>query len=366
MTKKPTIRPRTSLTSPSNSNGPTPFVFSQTSYSMPEAVESKSANSESTFFVKWGSDNAYPKFIYDLYETTSQFNALVNNLHDYVLGESLSFSRAFPKGDDLNELVDKCVLDLILFNMCAVQRLRNPLGELAGLAYVDIIKLRIGVQDGEPTAYWSDNWSSYTKKYVTVPIDSPESDSDIVIFKARSKSIYPAPLYSGALKSIVILNSVDNYHLNNIKNGFAGSFLMNFNNGVPSKEDQSSIEKKIQDKWCGDKNAGKFILSFNDTQDNAATIEKVPEDSLDTKFETLYSTCKENLLMAFRCPSQLVGITESANAFNNIEYEQSFLLYSRTAVQPMQSQVRGFFEKVTGIQGFLTIEPFQIKFNTEQ
>lgn len=338
------------------------FVFNQTSYSMPEALESKSSNSDEDYFVKWGSDNAYPKFIFNLYETTSQFSALVNNLHDYILGESIQFAHKFPKGDNLDELAYKCTLDLVLFNMCAVQRLRNPFGELVGLAYLDVMKVRQGKVNGVPAIYWSDNWTNYTKKFVTLPLNDPTADSDVVIFKALTKSVYPTPLYSGALKSIVILNSVDNYHLNNIKNGFAGSFLMNFNNGVPSKEDQQSIEKKIQDKWCGDQNAGKFIISFNDSKDNTATIEKVPEDSLDTKFENLYKTCKENLLMSFRCPSQLVGITESANAFNNIEYEQAFKLYSRTCVQPLQANLVSFLSEAAETPNFAQIERFKIDF----
>lgn len=338
------------------------FVFNQTSYVMPEAIEQKSSNSEDNYFVKWGSDNAYPKFIYTLFETTSQFNALVNNLYDYILGEKLIFAKTYQFGDDLKEVVRKCTLDLVLFNMCAVQRLRNPIGELQGIAYIDVMKIRQGKVAGVPSIYWSDNWTNFTKKYITLPINDPSASSDVVIFKALSKTVYPTPLYSGALKSIVVLNSVDNYHLNNVKNGFSGSFLMNFNNGVPSKEDQQIIEKKIQDKWCGDKNAGKFIISFNDSKENTATIEKVPEDALDTKFENLYNTCKNNLLMSFRCPSQLVGMTESANAFNNIEYEQAYKLYARTSVMPLQTELVSFMEAVTDTPNFLTIEPFKIDF----
>lgn len=341
------------------------LFFEQTNYEIPEPVEIRSSNSEDNYFIKWGKDNNFPKFIYDLYETTSQFSALINNLHDYILGEKLNIKQQYEKGDPVNEVIDKCVLDLCLFDICAVQRLRNPLGELVGIAYVDVIKLRLGKEDGKNVGYYSQNWTAYTKKYVTLPIDDPDADSDIVIFKTSSKTIYPAPLYSGALKSIITLNSVDTYHLNNIKNGFSANYLINFNNGVPTKEEQKKVETKVHDKWAGEHNVGKFILSFNDNKDNAATIVKVPEDNLDKKFETLYATCKENLLMAFRCPSQLVGSTLSANAFNNIEYQQAFQLYNRTAVLPMQKDIIRFFNKLTGIDNYLSIEPFKINFDLQ-
>lgn len=342
------------------------LVFEQTTYEMPQPLESKSTNSDEDYFIKYGKDNAYPAFIYNLYETTSQFSALINNLHDYILGDKLNIAKTFERGDPIKEVISKCDLDMCLFNMCAVQRLRNPLGDLVGLAYVDIVKLRLGKEKGKNVAYHSSNWSNYTKKYVTIPIEDETADSDIVIFKATSKSIYPTPLYSGAMKSIITLNGVDTYHLNNLKNGFTASYLINMNNGVPSKEEQQNIEKKVQNKWGGEYNAGKFILSFNDNKDNAATIVKVPEDNLDKKFETLYSTCKENLLMAFRCPSQLIGSTMSANAFNNIEYEQAFKLYNRTVVYPMQRDLVRFFNEATGIEDFLTIEPFKIKFDVDE
>ena len=69
--------------------------------------------------------------------------------------------------------------------------------------------------------------------------------------------------------------------------------------------------------------------------------------------------------MAFRCPSQLAGSTLSANAFNNIEYEQSFKIYSKTVVFPMQLNLTRFFNRATGIENFLTIEPFKINFDEE-
>jgi len=342
------------------------FFFEQESYVMPLPIEAKSSNSDDNYFVKYGKDNNYPSFIFDLYESTAQFSALINNLHDYVLGDKLNVARVYEKGDPINEVIDKCVLDMCLFNMCAVQRLRNPLRELVGIAYVDICKLRLGKENEKPVGYYSQNWTSYTKKYVTIPIEDPDADSDIVVFKASSKGIYPTPLYSGAMKSIITLNSVDTWHLNNIHNGFSANYLINMNNGVPTPEERQNIEKKIQDKWCGEKNSGKFVLSFNDNKDNAATIEKVPEDNLDKKYETLYNTCRENILMAFRCPSQLVGSTLSANAFNNIEYEQAFRLYNKTVVQPIQLNLVRFFNQATGIENYLTIEPYKIKFDVQE
>ena len=63
--------------------------------------------------------------------------------------------------------------------------------------------------------------------------------------------------------------------------------IVNFNNGVPPEEERDNIESQIKQKWGGSSNAGKFILSFNDSADTAASIEPVQLSDAHNQYEFL-------------------------------------------------------------------------------
>ena len=51
------------------------------------------------------------------------------------------------------------------------------------------------------------------------------------------------------------------------------SLLLNMNSGVPDEDTQREIENKIYSKYVGTSNSGRFILAFNNSADEAATVE---------------------------------------------------------------------------------------------
>lgn len=330
------------------------FTFSQEGYKVPQPVEKLSTGSNK--YVAYGENNQYPAFIWDLYEGTSHFQTLVNNLVDYIMGDDITFEGV--SFDNMDEVLRKCALDLVLLNYCLVQRVYSKTHQLVGVYYLDAVKTRFS-EDGKKVFY-SDNWGNYSKKWIEIPIDDPTADTDCIIYKATCKSIYPTPLYSGAIKSIVTLNKVDTYHLNNISNGFSENTMISFCNGTPDEETKSKIEKQIKDKFAGENNAGKFMVSWNDSKDNAPEITKFPADNNVKKFDTLYATCKENLSVAFRCPSQLIGLSSQSTGFSNIEYEQAFKLFNKTVVMPLQKKLLAFYDKVLEGKGRAVIAAFTL------
>jgi hypothetical protein len=61
----------------------------------------------------------------------------------------------------------------------------------------------------------------------------------------RDRNVYPVPEYIGACASIETDVEIANYHLNNIKTGFAVGTIVNFNNGVPEQSAQDQIERML-------------------------------------------------------------------------------------------------------------------------
>jgi hypothetical protein len=151
--------------------------------------------------------------------------------------------------------------------------------------------------------------------------------------------------------------------LNAIKKGFTGSFILNFNNGEPTKEQMDDTEKKVTDKFCGEQNAGQIMISYNDNKDAATTLARIPEDNMDKKYETLTKSVMNNIFGAFSCTPILVGRTNEGIGFNTQEFEESFKLYNRTVIQPYQKQILKSL-KTIGIEN-ITIKPFSLDEDVE-
>lgn len=338
------------------------FAFEQQGYEIPKPNEKTSQSCRK--MVLYGDDNRYSQMLWQLYEETAIFQTLVNNLLDYICGDDITFKRAtslFEQSEDeIKEIARKCALDFIIYNACSVQRIRNKAKVLVRIAYLDQTKVRYN--EGLTCIYYADDWKAYTKEYTEIPLNDESADTDAVTYRAICKGIYPTPLYNGALKSIIIANKIDTYHLNNISNGFSASAIINFNNGVPDKKEKSAIESQIKEKFAGEKNAGKFIVTFNETGENAATVASLSGDDFDAKYQALRTNYEQNIVVAFRCPAQLLGFSTQNTTFNTIEYVAAFDLYNRTMVQPMQKALLRFFRKVFGAD-LITIEPYKVTLN---
>lgn len=327
------------------------ITFSQEGYKLPEPCEKVGQNSN---MVAYGKDNRYSQFLWDLYENCSLFESLVNTTVDYICGDEI----VSHINNDLEEIARKCALDLVVFNACAVQRVRNKLGELVAVYYLDQTKIRYASDFS--CIYYSDDWSSYTKKYVTIPVNDETAESDCVIFRNTSKSIYPTPMYGGALRSIVILSKITDFHLNNISNGFSASCIINMNNGIPSETEKDAIETMLKKKFGGSENAGKFLVAWNESKDNEATIVKLTDDQFDKKYEALKTASRDDVTTAFRIPAQLIGVATQQTGFSSIEYKNAFELYNKTVIKPLQTKLIKFFGEVYKQENAIEIVPFTL------
>jgi hypothetical protein len=75
--------------------------------------------------------------------------------------------------------------------------------------------------------------------------------------------------------------------LNNIENGFSGSYFIEFANGVPTAEERRQIEQSLADKFTGAKNSGKFILTFSDDKTRTPEITPISVSDADKQYLAL-------------------------------------------------------------------------------
>ena len=338
-------------------------------------------------YVEWGDGNLYPEFLQALYDNVPTLKSIIDGCVDYVVGnnitilplnDSLEPGTMNVKGDTIVEQVRDVAGDCFQAGGLALQVIRNGLGGIAEVHYIDISFLRSNKEN--TVFYYSENWNKGGRKDVIVyPAFIPNLDwnalsdeernrhaSSILYVKRSNKRTYPVPCYAAAVKACEIERCIDDFHLNAINNGFTGSYIINFNNGVPEDKIKEEIEDSFNEKFSGHENAGRIGFSWNPNKESATTIEKVEVEDFGEKYKSLESNSRQKIFTAFRANPNLFGIPTESLGFSSDEYDSAFRLFNRTMIRPVQMMIADAYDKIYGQKGVLTIEPFSLDETTKE
>ena len=316
-------------------------------------------------YVKYGENNDFPNYIFELYNNSSQFNSIVETMKNYILGSGVSSNFHLKivnrKGDSFENFIEKLVYDYLIFGSFSFQVTRNKLGNISELNWIDIRYAR--TNEDEDKIYYSTEWSKnrrQPKVYDRFTIGSQFPTSIFYYKGRRTRDVYGVPMYLAALTSLEISTQIPEYHLNNLTNGFHPSAIVNFCNGSNLSEDvMDEIEDSIKEKFTGVKNASKILLSFNDDMAHRTTIERLPDDGHVDIYNTLKDSVEKDIYTAFRINKLLMGNGEDSTGFNKQAYLESFALYQKTVIQPIQNEIEQVINGVLG-EGALHFDEFTI------
>ena len=111
---------------------------------IPKLVCVKGKNSS---FVKYGENNDFPDYIFELYNNSSQMSAIIDTMLRYIEGNGIVSNYPLKivnrKFETFNNLIEKLILDFLLYGGFSIQITRNKLGEIAELNYVDMRYVRV-------------------------------------------------------------------------------------------------------------------------------------------------------------------------------------------------------------------------------
>lgn len=325
---------------------------------------------------KWGQRDRYPSYLLDLYNKAATLRAVIDGCVDYIAGDAVRFRGSddvmLNEADNARDVVRLTATQLKRVGGFALQVVRDYTG---AVRYVYSLDLRYVRTNEDNTVFWySERWGKADPSPEVMPAFIPftpeewarlDEDarnahtSSIYWYKERRDDIYPQPCYLASIPACETEANVDDYHLNSLENGFAASALINFNNGVPSEEEQDEIERHVCEKFAGHENALRIMLAFNDNKDRAATIEQLDVPDYGERFSSLEKTVRQKIFTAFRANPNLFGIPTDSLGFSSEEYESAFKLFNRTQVQPAQRAIIDAFTKIYG-EPVLTIEPFSL------
>jgi len=118
--------------------------------------------------------------------------------------------------------------------------------------------------------------------------------------------------------------------------------MLNMNSGVPAPEERQTIEDLLYAKFTGTKNAGKFMLSFNDDPTTKPTIDVIQIDNLHEKFQYVAEYAQDRILVAHRITSPLLfGIRTQNNGFSSQSEEMmtAFSILQSMTIAPFQNLI---------------------------
>ena len=353
-------------------------------------------------YIEYGTEdwkNLYPQFLIDLYYNSSTHAAIVNATAEMIAGEDLicneedynldtyvklkKFLRNANSKESLHQVIKKIAFDFKLQGAYAIHIVWNrERTEIAELYHVPVERVRAGRPNelGQVDTYFiSADWSN-TRTHKPYPIcafnvNDRTAGSQLLYTGAYSPNmdIYHTPDYIAGCNWALVDQRVAEFHLNNIENGFSGSYFISFANGIPTQEERFQIERSLTDKFVGAKNSGKFILTFSDDKTRTPEITPISVSDADKQYLALQELLVQNILTAHRVTSKTLMGIDSTNGFssNTDELINASNFYINTVIRPFQLNILNTLQTIFSVNNmdlpveFVQLKPITVQFDSK-
>jgi hypothetical protein len=295
----------------------------------------------------------YFQNITEAYMNSTSNAACIGGIADMIFGRGIyceneqlkqSFAKMLPQ-----EEMKRVTFDLKLYgNACFLVHWNEEHTQIIKMYHTPVQNIRAEklVESPRVEAYyyshdWTDQRAIRNKKRIPAFGTSDES-TELLYIKDYSPGhfYYSVPDWFPGLQFAFVEAELSNLHLNNIENGFLPLVMINMNNGIPAPEERDTIEDMISQKFTGTRNAGRFMLSFNDDKDRQPTIDTIQTDNLHEKYTYVSEYAQDRILVAHRITSPLLmGIRTAVNGFssNSEEMQTAYSILQTMTIEPFQN-----------------------------
>jgi len=353
-------------------------------------------------YIEYGTEdwkNLYPQFLIDLYYNSSTHAAIINATAELIAAEDLiaeeedtnlesyvklkKFLRHANSNESLHQVIKKVAFDFKLQGAYALHIVWNrERTEIAEVYHVPVERVRAGKPNamGKIDCYYiSADWSN-TRSNKPYPINAfnvndRTSGSQLLYTGAYSPNMdcYHTPDYLAANNWALVDQKVAEFHLNNIENGFSGSYFVSFANGIPTSEERRQIEQSLTEKFTGASNSGKFILTFSDDKTRTPEITPISVSDADKQYLALQELLVQNILTGHRVTSpMLMGIKSDTGLGSNVdELNAAGNFYLNTVVKPFQLHILNTLQTIFSVNNmdlpvkFVQLKPITVEFTSE-
>jgi hypothetical protein len=329
-------------------------------------------------WVYYGENNLMPQYLITRYNNSAIHKSIVTSKVNQIMGDGvvslnnpMATINLINKKENVSEVMKKCALDLVLFGGYALNVIWSRDREtIAEIYHLDFSRVRVGKINPETDEiekyYYSADWSNI-KKFAVEEYDTFNQEdgepSQVVYYKQYqpSNSYYPNPDYSGALAAIEIDVNIKEFHSNNLKNGMLPSLWIDFVNGIPDEENQRIMTRALEEQYSSVNNAGRPIISFNESPELSPRITQIPSSSNDGYYQAIYDDIIRTILSGHRISSgELFGISTSGKLGTRNEIVDHSEYIRKMVIMPYQHELLPTFNKLVSLKT-QTPTTFEIK-----
>jgi len=320
-------------------------------YQPVEAIETENRAG----YINYGQNNLFPQHLITLYYNSPIHNALTNSIAYMIEGQGT--------GTILDNALQGIAFDLKLQgSFCAEVIWSMDFTRVVQINHLPFENCRLAYdkeEDDVTGIFYSKDWANTRSKRGKpefIPAFNPsiaqEQPRQVIYAHGMmaGSSYYAKPDYFGALNYVELSYQMGLYHVNNILNGLFPSFIINFLNGIPQKEEREAIRREWETRLSGAANAGKFLMTFNEDPARAPQIESFPLSDADKQYQFLSEETAKQIMVGHRVVSPLIHGIRDTTGFgsNKDEMVVGLEIFNNQVIKPYQRIIERVFTPILG------------------
>ena len=352
------------------------FVTKLAAYTAPEVVELKNKD-----WVQYGVDNNYFNYIIDVNNNSTTCRAITIGISNMIYGKGIAAHDGDKRPEQYAQMMSlfkkqdlrRFINDYKVLGMAAFQLVYEG-GRVKEVHHFPMETLRAEKcnDEGEIEAwYYSNHWDNLkpTEKPERIPAFGFGKQKGVEMYVLKpyeaGKYYYSSPDWSSAMPYAVLEDEIGDYLINDCINGFSGTKVVNFNNGVPDPDKMQSIKSDVLNKLTGSRGE-KVIVAFNNNAESKTTIDDIPLNDAPAHYSYLADECFKKLIVGHRVTSpMLLGIREGSDGLGNNaeEIKNATQLFDNIVIQCFQDQVIECMDAILSVNNialdlyFKTLKP---------
>jgi hypothetical protein len=330
-------------------------------YEPVEAIEKENRSG----WIDYGNNNLFPQHLINLYHNSPIHNALTNSIAYMIEGKGT--------GTILDNALQGISFDLKLQGAFVAEVIWSmDFTRVVQINHLPFENCRLAYdrdEDDITGIFYSKDWANTRSKKGKpefIPAFNPsiaqEQPRQVIYAHGMSAGsvYYPKPDYFGALNYIELSYQMGLYHVNNILNGLFPSFIINFLNGIPQKEEREAIRREWETRLSGANNAGKFLMTFNEDPTRAPQIEAFPLSDADKQYQFLSEETAKQIMVGHRVVSPLIHGIRDTTGFgsNKDEMLVGLEIFNNQVIKPYQRIIERVFTPILGEVNIEMNSPF--------
>ena len=353
-------------------------ILNLSAYTSPQIQENKKNN-----YIEYGTDNNYFQYLIDRYLYSATNGSIITGVTNMIYGKGLDALDSNRKPNEYAQLksivkdkdLKKIALERKLLGMAAMQIVMEK-KLVKQILHFPMHTLRAEKcnEKGEiENWYYHSDWLNKkpNEEVKRIPAFGFGNGNEVEIYIIQpyvSGYTYYSPIdYSGALPYALLEENISDYQINDVQNGFSGTKVINFNNGIPSEEMRDKMKRDVLGKMTGSRGE-KVIIAFNNNAESKTTVEDLPLNDAPAHYEYLSNECFNKLIVGHRVTSpMLLGIRlEGGGLGNNAdEIKTATLLMDNIVIKPYQLEITTALDEILAINNiklklyFKTIQPLE-------